>query len=279
MEWKKSLFCVFEFIFYFFFSFFHFTIYFGLFVESMIGLWIRQNLSWYLIFWVKSVALLEDVFASVMWNYINVSIKKTVQNSKLEAFPFLGGDQSSVSGKGKEKERKCHSSDLVESSRGKNECGNWNGRSDGERKDRSQPNHWEHPSAQNKRGLNRRYLTEWTGLRSQTPLSPGCHWCARRQTVEHRRSVQSAARNPYCEPLTGTREEAAQHPVRLTAMSVGGSKWSETSWLLPSDWWQNSTQIAQWQWSLIFLIIKRGEGSGVNVGVGLYQPHYTVIWP
>lgn len=50
-----------------------------------------------------------------------------------KGFPLLDEDQSSV--RGERKERKCHSSDLVEASKGKNECGNWNGCCDGEWKD------------------------------------------------------------------------------------------------------------------------------------------------
>lgn len=179
----------------FFFAFFHLTIYFGLFVESMIGLWIRQNLSWYLIFWVKSVALSEDVFASVMWNYINVSIKKI--SSKTPNWRlFLFWVEINHLSEGKERKGSAAAVTWLKLAGGKMNVETGmvvvmvNGRIDHSQTTESIP------SAQNKLGLNRHYLTEWTGLWSQIPLSPGCHWCARCQSVEHRHSVQSAAGNP-----------------------------------------------------------------------------------
>lgn len=64
--------------------------------------------------------------------------------------------------------------------------------------------------AQNKWGLNHRYLTEWTGLQSQTPLSPGCSRRPHCQTVEltpwgHRNNVPLASHNPLLNPLIRTK--------------------------------------------------------------------------
>lgn len=64
--------------------------------------------------------------------------------------------------------------------------------------------------AQNKWGLNHRYLTEWTGLQSQTPLSPGCSRRPHCQTVEltpwgHRNNFPLASHNPLLNPLIRTK--------------------------------------------------------------------------
>lgn len=65
--------------------------------------------------------------------------------------------------------------------------------------------------AQNKR----RYLTEWTGLRSQTLLAATDARASRLWSLAaraHRHNSQSAAPNLHSEPLTGTSGETEQHP-------------------------------------------------------------------
>lgn len=72
--------------------------------------------------------------------------------------------------------------------------------------------------AQNKWGLNHRYLTEWTGLQSQTPLSPGYSERPHCQTVEltpwgHRNNVLLASHNPLLNTLIWTRGEKRSIPL------------------------------------------------------------------